>query len=202
MRIFDLFFLFIIFRRTAKSALICLPLFGIPFFFVLVRPDTDSCGWEQTYYFVSYALEGLQGVFIAIFHCYIDANVRKCLQIFFGKFNSKNYFQVKKNLKSSYYLILRRLNIKVKKPRTTEIDRRTTFSTFADTRAYDEDSITRNSVQQPSTTTANGQQRVKPTKYEPNNFVNNEDEDVGQINPHRRKSNVHFDENGGNESRI
>lgn len=77
-----LIFFFIIFRRTAKSALICLPLFGIPFLFVVVRPDTDSCGWEQTYYFVSYALEGLQGVFIAIFHCYIDPNVRKSLKNF------------------------------------------------------------------------------------------------------------------------
>lgn len=113
----------------------------------------------------------------------------------------KNYFQVIKNLKSSYYLILRRLNIKTKKPRTTEIDRRTTFSTFADTRAYDDDSITRNSVQQPPTT-SNGQQRVEPTNYEPNNFGNNDGVD-GQINPHKRKSIVHFNENGGNdESRI
>lgn len=73
------------------------------------------------------------------------------------------------------------------------MDRRTTFSTFADTRAYDEDSV------QEQQTTSN-RQRVSPTNYEPNNFVNNDKDAQG--NPVRRKS-VNFDENVRNdESRI
>ncbi|XP_055712020.1 calcitonin gene-related peptide type 1 receptor-like isoform X2 [Phlebotomus papatasi] len=67
-------------RRTAEVSLICLPLFGVPFLFVAVRPETKSCPWEQFYYFVSYALEGLQGIFVAILHCYINCEVRRTLR--------------------------------------------------------------------------------------------------------------------------
>lgn len=112
----------------------------------------------------------------------------------------KKLFQVKKNLKRSYYLILRRFNIRTNKPRNTEIDRRTTFSTFADTRATDNDSINSTSVQQP--TVPSHTQRVKPTKYEPNGFADVDDDDR-QGNVDKRKSVVHFDQNDGNgESRI
>lgn len=52
-----------------------MPLFGIPFLFFIGLPDTDSCGAEQVYYFFSYAFDGLQGVFVAILHCYIDKEV-------------------------------------------------------------------------------------------------------------------------------
>lgn len=63
--------------RTAKASLLSMPLFGIPFLFFLVRPDTDSCNAEQTYYFISYTFEGLQGVFVSCFHCYSDREIRK-----------------------------------------------------------------------------------------------------------------------------
>lgn len=63
--------------RTAKASLLCMPLFGVPFLFFLVRPDTDSCPAEQSYYFISYAFEGLQGVFVSCFHCYGDREIRQ-----------------------------------------------------------------------------------------------------------------------------
>lgn len=65
-----------LFRTTKASLIICISL-GIPFLFFLVRPDTDSCWAEQCYYFISYFVEGLQGVFVSCFHCYGDREIRK-----------------------------------------------------------------------------------------------------------------------------
>uniref|UniRef100_A0A1L8DJP2 Putative adenylate cyclase-coupled calcitonin receptor n=1 Tax=Nyssomyia neivai TaxID=330878 RepID=A0A1L8DJP2_9DIPT len=67
-------------RRTAKVSLICLPLFGVPFLFVAIRPETESCLWEQFYYFFSYSLEGLQGIFVVILYCYSNHEVRCTLK--------------------------------------------------------------------------------------------------------------------------
>ncbi|XP_059618563.1 corticotropin-releasing factor receptor 2-like isoform X2 [Phlebotomus argentipes] len=73
-------------QRLAKISLICLPLFGVPFLFVAIRPDTQSCIWEQFYYFVSYALEGLQGIFVALLHCYTNKEVQCTLRESWWKF--------------------------------------------------------------------------------------------------------------------
>uniref|UniRef100_A0A1B0CGV7 Putative adenylate cyclase-coupled calcitonin receptor n=1 Tax=Lutzomyia longipalpis TaxID=7200 RepID=A0A1B0CGV7_LUTLO len=73
-------------RRTAKVSLICLPLFGVPFLFVAIRPETESCPWEQFYYFISYSLEGLQGVFVVILYCYTNREVRSTLKESWWKF--------------------------------------------------------------------------------------------------------------------
>ena len=52
-----------------------MPLFGVPFLFFIIHPDTDSCAAEQTFYFFYYAFEGLQGAAVAILHCYMDKEV-------------------------------------------------------------------------------------------------------------------------------
>lgn len=57
-----------------------MPLFGIPFLLFIGRPETDSCAAEQVYYYFSYAFDGLQGVFVAILHCYTDKEVYKLFQ--------------------------------------------------------------------------------------------------------------------------
>ncbi|XP_055680904.1 corticotropin-releasing factor receptor 2-like isoform X2 [Lutzomyia longipalpis] len=77
-------------RRTAKVSLICLPLFGVPFLFVAIRPETESCPWEQFYYFISYSLEGLQGVFVVILYCYTNREVRSTLKESWWKFLGAN----------------------------------------------------------------------------------------------------------------
>lgn len=135
------------------------------------------------------------------FYCNISLLHRhKCKKVAGKVLNLKvsytiqKFFQVIRNLKRSYYLILRRFKIKTNKPRNTEIDRRTTFSTFADTRANDDDdSVNDNSVQSPKP-----KSNVQPSsvKYEPNTFINNDDYD-GQVNAVKRKS---VDDN--DESRI
>ncbi|CAD7090050.1 unnamed protein product [Hermetia illucens] len=68
--------------RTAKAALICLPLFGVPFLLLVVRPDTNDCAIEQFYYTLYYTVEALQGILIAILHCYSEREVKAK---FFGK---------------------------------------------------------------------------------------------------------------------
>ncbi|KAJ6636952.1 Calcitonin receptor [Pseudolycoriella hygida] len=75
--------------RTAKAFILCLPLFGCPFLFLIFRPDTDSCIDEQVYYFFSYALEGLQGVAIAIIHCYIDREILKYYSPIFRRVSAR-----------------------------------------------------------------------------------------------------------------
>lgn len=104
------------YRRTARASFICLPLFGIPFVFVIFRPDSDSCGFESFYYFVSYALEGLQGVFVAIFHCYTDKEVKRVVY--------KTYITIRQHFNYTYGKSTRKSNF--------GDDRRTTFTTFAD----------------------------------------------------------------------
>ncbi|GAB0087176.1 hypothetical protein DMENIID0001_014560 [Sergentomyia squamirostris] len=73
-------------RRTAKVSMICLPLFGVPFLFIAIRPSTESCSWEQSYYFISYAMEGLQGISVAILHCYTNREVRCTIRNTWFKF--------------------------------------------------------------------------------------------------------------------
>lgn len=65
------------FLRALRAALICLPVFGMQFLFLIVRPDMDDCRAEQVYYITNYSIAGAQGIFIAIFHCYTEREVSK-----------------------------------------------------------------------------------------------------------------------------
>ncbi|XP_055915244.1 corticotropin-releasing factor receptor 1-like [Eupeodes corollae] len=65
------------FLRALRAALICLPVFGMQFLFLIIRPDMDNCGTEQFYYITNYSVAGAQGIFIAIFHCYTEREVSK-----------------------------------------------------------------------------------------------------------------------------
>ncbi|XP_055843428.1 vasoactive intestinal polypeptide receptor 1-like [Episyrphus balteatus] len=65
------------FLRALRAALICLPVFGMQFLFLIIRPDMDSCDIEQFYYITNYSIAGAQGIFIAIFHCYTEREVSK-----------------------------------------------------------------------------------------------------------------------------
>lgn len=65
------------FLRALRAALICLPVFGMQFLFLIVHPDMEHCGIEQFYYILNYSVSGAQGVFIAVFHCYTEREVGK-----------------------------------------------------------------------------------------------------------------------------
>nr|CAD7405499.1 unnamed protein product [Timema poppensis] len=67
-------------RRTVRSTLFLLPLFGVTVLFAAVRPDTTSCAWEQAYYIISYTMDGLQGPMVAILYCYFNREVRMMLK--------------------------------------------------------------------------------------------------------------------------
>nr|CAD7449714.1 unnamed protein product [Timema bartmani] len=67
-------------RRTVRSTLFLLPLFGVTVLFAAVRPDTTSCAWEQAYYIISYTMDGMQGPLVAILYCYFNREVRMMLK--------------------------------------------------------------------------------------------------------------------------
>jgi hypothetical protein len=73
------------FRRTARATLYCAPLFASHFFFVMFRPTTDSCPWEQVYYFFVYFIEGLQGILVVLLYFYKDREVVRVLQLSYNR---------------------------------------------------------------------------------------------------------------------
>ncbi|XP_055389873.1 corticotropin-releasing factor receptor 2-like [Condylostylus longicornis] len=68
--------------RTVKVSLLCLPLFGIPFLFMVVHPYSESCELLHFYYISMYLIEGAQGILIAIFHCYTEKEIPQITIIF------------------------------------------------------------------------------------------------------------------------
>ncbi|CAF4812434.1 unnamed protein product [Pieris macdunnoughi] len=73
---------------TAKATLFLMPLFGTQFIFTAVRPSTDDCVWEQTYYFIAYTIEGLQGFIVALLYCYVNKEVHGLIKATYKKTES------------------------------------------------------------------------------------------------------------------
>ncbi|CAH1647194.1 unnamed protein product [Spodoptera littoralis] len=73
---------------TAKATLFLMPLFGTQFLLTAFRPSTSNCIEEQIYYYVSYTLEGLQGLIVAMIYCYINTEVRGLIKATYRKTES------------------------------------------------------------------------------------------------------------------
>ena len=58
-----------------RATILLIPLFGVQFLVTLARPKTDNCDWEQVYYYVFYAMDGLQGTLVALLFCYFNKEV-------------------------------------------------------------------------------------------------------------------------------
>lgn len=87
--------------------------------FFIVRPRTGSCGWEQFYYFVSYMMEGIQGIAVTILHFYNDRDVKKIMFTWFLR--AAEYCNPKQQFGDDI--------------RRETVEPRTTVSTVADSRS-------------------------------------------------------------------
>jgi uncharacterized membrane protein len=65
-----------------------MPLFGVQIIIITNRNIVTSkdCQDEDIYYYISYLVEGLQGVMVAILFCYINQEIRKELKNAYRKF--------------------------------------------------------------------------------------------------------------------
>ncbi|XP_064212169.1 calcitonin gene-related peptide type 1 receptor [Tribolium castaneum] len=75
-------------KATLRATLFLIPLFGVHIIFITNRNIVPShtCQAEDIYYYLSYVMEGLQGVMVAILFCYINAEVRGELKNAYRKF--------------------------------------------------------------------------------------------------------------------
>lgn len=66
------------FRSAIKAAILLVPLFGVPLIITSQREifDQNDCTAGDIYYYVTYAVEGLQGILVALFFCYLNVEVR------------------------------------------------------------------------------------------------------------------------------
>lgn len=64
-------------RSTLRATLFLMPLFGLHIILVSNRNIVgDTCVEEDIFYYVSYTMEGLQGVMVAFCFCYINTEVK------------------------------------------------------------------------------------------------------------------------------
>ncbi|KAF5303503.1 hypothetical protein FQR65_LT08202 [Abscondita terminalis] len=64
-------------KSTLKATLFLLPLFGVPFILIANRNiiDEKSCTAGDIYYYVSYSIQALQSVMVALLFCYLNKEV-------------------------------------------------------------------------------------------------------------------------------
>lgn len=63
-------------RFTLRATLVLLPLFGVQFIMMSQRPIDAPCFWDSFFYYVSYTIDGLQGVIVSLLYCYLNKEVR------------------------------------------------------------------------------------------------------------------------------
>ncbi|CAH0578219.1 unnamed protein product [Chrysodeixis includens] len=76
-------------RKAARAALILIPLFGLHFILLPLRPLTDS-PWEKTYQIASALLTSLQGVCVAILFCFTNHDVMVATKTYITRFRRVN----------------------------------------------------------------------------------------------------------------
>uniref|UniRef100_A0A6M2DV96 Putative insect neuropeptide receptor subgroup b3 n=1 Tax=Xenopsylla cheopis TaxID=163159 RepID=A0A6M2DV96_XENCH len=88
-------------KRTARITLYMMPLFGLPFLLTMARPDTDSCTWEQIYFFVYYSIDGLQGLTVALLFCYFNKEVQEQLLSTYHYYTGKEDINRRKTMSTN-----------------------------------------------------------------------------------------------------
>lgn len=73
---------------TTKATLFLMPIFGTQFLLTAFRPNTTSCVAEEAYFYITYTLEALQGVIVAMLYCYFNKEVRALVKITYKKTES------------------------------------------------------------------------------------------------------------------
>ncbi|XP_054711254.1 calcitonin gene-related peptide type 1 receptor-like [Uloborus diversus] len=63
------------YRKAVRATLVLVPLFGLHFCLVIYRPQTGKCGLLQAYVYFNYAMDGLQGLMVAVIFCYLNNEV-------------------------------------------------------------------------------------------------------------------------------
>ena len=63
------------FRKAVKATVVLLPLFGLHWLLTLYRPQNGHCIWLTCYKYLNVALDGLQGLMVAIAFCYRNGEV-------------------------------------------------------------------------------------------------------------------------------
>ncbi|XP_026470830.1 calcitonin gene-related peptide type 1 receptor-like [Ctenocephalides felis] len=91
--------------KTARITLYMMPLFGLPFLLTMARPDTDSCTWEQVYFFVYYSIDGLQGLTVALLFCYFNKEVKEQLLSTYNHFTGKTDINRRKTMSTNADII-------------------------------------------------------------------------------------------------
>ncbi|KAF8788170.1 Calcitonin receptor like protein [Argiope bruennichi] len=60
------------FRKAVRATLVLVPLFGLHFFLVLYQPQSGMCVTLESYTFLSYSMDGLQGFLVSLIFCYLN----------------------------------------------------------------------------------------------------------------------------------
>ncbi|GIY15537.1 calcitonin gene-related peptide type 1 receptor [Caerostris darwini] len=64
------------FRKAVRATLVLVPLFGLHFFLVLYQPQSGQCVTLESYTFLSYAMDGLQGFLVSLIFCYLNGEIQ------------------------------------------------------------------------------------------------------------------------------
>ncbi|XP_023223402.1 calcitonin gene-related peptide type 1 receptor-like isoform X1 [Centruroides sculpturatus] len=63
------------YRKAVRATLILVPLFGVHFTLVIYRPQSGRCEILEAYTYISHAMDGLQGMIVAVIFCYVNGEV-------------------------------------------------------------------------------------------------------------------------------
>ncbi|XP_023223383.1 calcitonin gene-related peptide type 1 receptor-like [Centruroides sculpturatus] len=75
------------YRKAVRATLILVPLFGVHFILVIYRPQSGKCEILEAYTYISHAMDGLQGLLVAVIFCYINGEVVYLLKRSYQRYN-------------------------------------------------------------------------------------------------------------------
>ncbi|XP_023223411.1 calcitonin gene-related peptide type 1 receptor-like isoform X1 [Centruroides sculpturatus] len=64
------------YRKAVRATLILVPLFGVHFTLVIYRPQSGKCEFLEAYTYFSHAMDGLQGMIVAVIFCYANGEIQ------------------------------------------------------------------------------------------------------------------------------
>ncbi|KOB76486.1 Neuropeptide receptor B3, partial [Operophtera brumata] len=115
---------------TTKATLFLMPIFGTQFLLTAFRPSTTDCTGEQIYYYVSYTVEGLQGVLVALLYCYINKEVRALIKQTYRKTENAMVSRIRNDSINPTAQSDRRLTCSTALPSHNEEDNKNQYETM------------------------------------------------------------------------